>query len=56
LLEGALAEFARQKESKQQPFHVKDFFDQLNAIGCIPTSLGHWEMTGDKSPLVKAMK
>jgi hypothetical protein len=56
LLEGALAEFARQKESKRQPFHVKDFFDQLNAIGCIPTSLGHWEMTGDKSPLVKAMK
>jgi hypothetical protein len=56
LLEGAMAEFARQKESKQQPFHVKDFFDQLNAIGCIPTSLGHWEMTGDKSPLVKAMK
>jgi hypothetical protein len=56
LLEGAMAEFARQKESKQQPFNVKDFFDQLNAIGCIPTSLGHWEMTGDKSPLVKAMK
>ncbi|MCA6379721.1 MAG: hypothetical protein IM574_09105 [Cytophagales bacterium] len=56
LLEGALAEFARLKESKQQPFHVKDFFDQLNAIGCIPTSLGHWEMTGDKSPLVKAIE
>jgi hypothetical protein len=51
LLEGAMAEFARQKESKQQPFHVKDFFDQLNAIGCIPTSLGHWEMTGDKSSI-----
>ncbi len=56
LLEGAMAEFARQKESKQQPFHVKDFFDQLNAIGSIPTSLGHWEMTGDKSQVVKAMK
>jgi hypothetical protein len=56
LLEGAMAEFARQKESKQQPFHVKDFFDQLNAIGCIPTSLGHWEMTGDKSPVVKTIK
>jgi hypothetical protein len=51
LLEGAMAEFARQKESKQQPFHVKDFFDQLNAIGSIPTSLGHWEMTGDKSSI-----
>ena len=56
LLEGAMAEFARQKESKQQPFHVKDFFDQLNAIGSIPTSLGHWEMTGDKSQVVKAIK
>ena len=56
LLEGAMAEFARQKESKQQPFHVKDFFDQLNAIGCIPTSLGHWEMTGDKGQVEKAMR
>jgi len=56
LLEGAIAEFARQKESKQQQFRVKDFFDQLNAIGSIPTSLGHWEMTGDKSQVEKAMK
>ena len=53
LLESAMAEFARLKESQQQPFHVKDFFDQLNAIGSIPTSLGHWEMTGDKSALNK---
>jgi len=49
LLEGAMAEFARRKESQQQPFRVKDFFDQLNEIGSVPTSLGHWEMTGDKS-------
>ncbi len=56
LLEGAIAEFARRKELQQQPFHVKEFFDKLNAIGCIPTSLGHWEMTGDKSPVEKAMK
>ena len=56
LLEGAMAEFARLKESKQQPFYVKDFFDQLNAIGSIPTSLGHWEMTGDKSQVEKAIK
>ena len=53
LLEGAMAEFARRKEMQQQPFLVKDFFDQLNAIGCIPISLSHWEMTGDKSPVVK---
>ena len=56
LLEGAMAEFARRKELHQQPFRVKDFFDQLNAVGCIPTSLGHWEMTGDKSLMLKALK
>ncbi len=55
LLESAMAEFAKMKESKGQPFKVKDFFDQLNAIGCIPTSLGHWEMTGDKSKLKDAV-
>lgn len=55
LLEGAMAEFAKMKESNQQPFHVKDFFDQLNAIGCIPISLGHWEMTGDKTVLNDAL-
>jgi hypothetical protein len=54
LLENVMAQFAKMKETQQQPFHVKDFFDQLNAIGCIPISLGHWEMTGDKSVLNKA--
>jgi hypothetical protein len=56
LLEAAMAEFARQRELQQQSFLVKDFFDQLNAVGCIPISLGHWQMTGDKSPVEKAMK
>jgi len=55
LLEGAMAEFAKMKEMQQQPFKVKEFFDQLNAIGCIPISLGHWEMTGDKSVLHEAV-
>lgn len=55
LLESAMAEYARMKESQQHPFRVKDFFDQLNAIGCIPTSLGHWEMTGDKGVLNEAI-
>jgi hypothetical protein len=49
LLESAMAEFAKRKETQQQPFQLKEFFDQLNAIGCNPISLGHWEMTGDKS-------
>lgn len=46
LLEQTLADFARTQELKGQPFELKDFFDQLNAIGNIPISLGRWEMTG----------
>ncbi len=56
LLEEALAEFARKKEAQREPFRVKEFFDRLNAIGCIPTSLMHWEMTGDKSLLRSAIQ
>ena len=46
LLENAMADFAKMKESKKDPFVLKEFFDQLNTIGNIPISLGHWEMTG----------
>jgi hypothetical protein len=46
LLENTLAEFARQKEVARQPFVVKEFFDRLNAVDCIPMALAHWEMTG----------
>jgi len=46
LLENTMAEFARMKESKKEAFQLKDFFDQLNAIGNIPISLGLWQMTG----------
>lgn len=46
LLENAMADFARTQELKTKPFVMKDFFDQLNTIGNIPISLGHWEMTG----------
>lgn len=51
LLENALADYAKMKESKEEPFHIKEFLDQLNAIGNIPISLGHWEMTGNDSQL-----
>lgn len=54
LLETVVAELARLKERQHEPFRVKDFFDRLNAIGCIPTSLVHWEMTGDKSLVTQA--
>jgi hypothetical protein len=46
LLESALADYAKMKESQKQPFELKAFFDKLNSIGCIPMALGHWQMTG----------
>ncbi|MDT0540338.1 hypothetical protein [Croceitalea sp. P059] len=46
LLEAAMADFAKMKEANNQEFQLKEFFDQLNAIGNIPISLGHWQMTG----------
>jgi hypothetical protein len=55
LIENAMAEYARIKELKKEPFKIKDFLDQMNAIGCIPVSLGKWQMTGDDD-LVRGMK
>lgn len=46
LLENTLAEYARMKESKNEPFEIRAFFDKLNAVGSIPITLGRWEMTG----------
>ncbi len=46
LLENAMAELARVKESRGEAFSIRDFLDQLNEIGCIPVSLGQWQMTG----------
>ena len=36
-----------------EEFRLNEFFDQLNAIGGIPISLGHWEMTGVDQQLKK---
>ncbi|MDW3209751.1 MAG: hypothetical protein R8N23_07785 [Reichenbachiella sp.] len=46
LLENAMADVARLQELKGKLFKTKSFFDELNSIGNIPISLGHWEMTG----------
>jgi hypothetical protein len=46
LLESLMAESARQQELRNEPYRVKDYFDRLNAIGCIPVSMAQWEMTG----------
>nr|WP_321412878.1 hypothetical protein [uncultured Allomuricauda sp.] len=51
LLENALADYAKLKESQGEPFEVKDFFDTLNSIGSIPISLVHWQMTGSNEDL-----
>jgi len=45
LVEKAMMEYARIQESRNEPFQLKAFFDQLNAIGNIPIALGTWEMT-----------
>ena len=49
LLEKTLADYARQAELRDEPFELRDFFDRLHAIDSIPISMGHWELTGDKS-------
>ncbi len=51
LLEYAMADYARIHELRKQPFVLKEFFDELNRIGNIPISLGHWQMTGSKRHL-----
>lgn len=53
LLENALADFGKMKETKNETFQVREFFDQLNAMGSIPISLGHWQMTGIIDPLLE---
>jgi uncharacterized protein (DUF885 family) len=49
LIENTLAEYARMKELKNEPFEMRVFFDQLNSIGNIPISLGRWELTNVKT-------
>ena len=56
LMESALADYGRTQESSSAPFQIKSFFDRLNAIGNIPISLGHWQLTGSKSHLKPIME
>ena len=56
LLENALADFAKMKETQKQPFRTKEFFDRLNSIGCIPMALSHWEMTGNDEGIRKIVQ
>lgn len=56
LLETALADFAKMKESKNEEFKIKDFLDQVNANDCIPISLINWQMTGNEKALTGEMR
>ena len=49
LLEDAMKDYAKRLESEGKEFKVKDFFDRLNAMGCIPMSLCHWELSGNNN-------
>ncbi|MFT7482489.1 MAG: hypothetical protein ACI8WW_001426, partial [Oceanospirillaceae bacterium] len=51
LLENAMTEYAKKLETEGKEFKLKNFFDRMNEIGCIPATLGHWELTGDKKVL-----
>lgn len=53
LLEQTLADYAQLQESEDGAFRLKSFFDELNAIGSIPISLGRWEMTGRKAKVLE---
>ncbi|MGQ0764957.1 MAG: DUF885 family protein [Gemmatimonadota bacterium] len=44
LMEETMAERARQLG---EGFTMRRFFDEVNAVGMIPVSLIHWELTGD---------
>jgi len=55
LLERALADYSRQVEARGEEFHLRDFFDRLNAIDSIPISLARWEMTGLDDEIIALM-
>lgn len=53
LLEETMASYARKKELQGESFQLKNFFDELNAIGNIPISLGRWQMTGERYQILE---
>lgn len=56
LIDHAIATMARQQESKKEPFSIRVFLDAMNAMGDIPVSLGHWQLTGDGSQVREMLK
>ena len=56
LIDHAIATMARQQESKKEYFSIRVFLDAMNAMGDIPVSLGHWQLTGDGSQVREMLK
>jgi hypothetical protein len=56
LIDHAIATMARQQESKKEPFSIRVLLDEMNAMGDIPVSLGHWQLTGDDSQVREMLK
>ncbi|TWO34060.1 DUF885 domain-containing protein [Seonamhaeicola sediminis] len=52
LIEAAMAEYARSEELNGEVFELRDFFDSINRIGCIPVVLTQWEMTGNSDHMI----
>jgi hypothetical protein len=46
-------DYAKQVEIGGGEFNLRDFFDRLNRIDSIPISLGRWELTGVKDPVLE---
>lgn len=53
LLDKALSVYAKNQEEQGNDFKLKEFLDELNRIGSIPISLGHWQLTSDKTDIDK---
>lgn len=56
LIDHTIATMARQQETRQEPFSIRVFLDAMNAMGDIPVSLGHWQLTGDGSQVREMLK
>ncbi len=56
LIEHTIATMAKQKENKGEVFSIREFLDRMNAIGNIPVTLAHWELTGDSRQVREMFK
>lgn len=56
LLERLLAHRTRQMEAEGEPYPLRDFFAEFNEVGSVPTSLVHWQLTGEDGDIRKIME